>query len=114
MSVNAPSGSGKNHDIDIVAGLFPQEDIVRLGGISDKALFHSRGIQVVKNDKTGIYEPIEPFIASIDEQIEELENAIAELGEDNKQLIRDKKCQKAELEKKKKELLNRTQKLIDN
>ena len=32
MSVNAPSGPGKNHDIDIVADLFPQEDIMRLGG----------------------------------------------------------------------------------
>jgi hypothetical protein len=27
MSVTAPSGSGKNHDIDIVADLFPKEDI---------------------------------------------------------------------------------------
>jgi hypothetical protein len=39
MSVNAPSGSGKNHDIDIVADLFPKEDIIRLGGISDNDLF---------------------------------------------------------------------------
>jgi hypothetical protein len=61
MSVNAPSGSGKNHDIDIVADLFPKEDTIRLGGISDKALFHSKGIQVVKNDKTGEYEPVEPL-----------------------------------------------------
>jgi hypothetical protein len=113
MSVNAPSGSGKNHDIDVVADLFPQEDIMRLGGISDKALFFGRGIQVVKNDLTGKYEPVEPFIASIDDQVEELENAIAELGEDNKQAIRDKKRQITELERKKEELLKHNQKLID-
>jgi hypothetical protein len=113
MSVNAPSGSGKNHDIDIVADLFPKEDTIRLGGISDKALFHSRGIQVIKNDKTGEYEPVEPFIASIDEQIQELENAIEDLGDTGKQLIREKKRQKDELEKKKKDLLKQTQKLID-
>jgi hypothetical protein len=113
MSVNAPSGSGKNHDIDIVADLFPKEDTIRLGGISDKALFHSRGIQVIKNDKTGEYEPVEPFIASIDEQIQELENAIEDLGDTNRQLIREKKRQKDELERKKKDLLKQTQKLID-
>jgi hypothetical protein len=113
MSVNAPSGSGKNHDIDIVADLFPQEDIMRLGGISDKALFYDRGIQVVKNDITGRYEPVEPSIACADEQIEELENEIAELGDGNKQLIRDKKRQITELEKKKKDVLKQTQKLID-
>jgi hypothetical protein len=112
MSVNAPSGSGKNHDIDIVADIF-FKDIVRPGGISDKALFHNRGIQVVKNDKTGVYEPIEPFIASVDEQIQVLEDEIEDLGEYNKQLIRDKKRQKSELEKNKKEPLKQTQKLID-
>jgi hypothetical protein len=115
MSVNAPSGSGKNHDIDIVADIFPKEDIIRLGGMSDKALFHLKGIQVIKNDKTGEYEPVAQIITSLDEQIEELENAIEELLDDdnNKQLIRDKKRQKTELENKKKELLKQTQKLID-
>jgi hypothetical protein len=113
MSVNAPSGSGKNHDIDIVANLFPEEDIVRFGGISDKALFHIRGIQVIKNDKTGVYEPVEIFVASLDEQIEELENEIEEIEEDNKQAMRDKKHQKSELEKKKNNILKQSQKLID-
>jgi hypothetical protein len=113
ISVNAPSGSGKNHDIDIVADLFPKEDTIRLGGISDKALFHSRGIQVIKNDKTGEYEPVEPSIAFIDEQIQELENAIEDLGDTDKQLIREKKRQKDELERKKKDLLKHSQKLID-
>jgi hypothetical protein len=49
MSVNAPSCSGKNHDIDIVADLFPKEDIIRAGGISDKALFHSFVIRSIKS-----------------------------------------------------------------
>jgi hypothetical protein len=113
MSVNAPSGSGKNHDIDIVADIFPKEDIVRVGGISDKALFHLKGIQVIKNDKTGEYDAVEPFVAPLDEQIEVLEKEIEDLGDNNKQLIRDKKRQKSELEKKKNDLLKQTQKLID-
>jgi hypothetical protein len=113
MSVNAPSGAGKNHDIDIVADLFPQEDVIRVAGISDRALFHLEGTQVIKNDKTGKYEPAEPLIASLDKQIEDIEDQMQEAEQKNKELSREKKHQRSTLENQKKELLKRTQKLID-
>src|SRR5437867_8942707 len=59
LAINAPTGEGKNYIIKKVGELFPQEDVIFLAGLSEKALYHRHGILVVKNPETGKYGSIE-------------------------------------------------------
>src|ERR687898_284723 len=77
LLINAPSGVGKNYVINKTAELFPENDILSLARMTDKALFHRPGTLVIKNQHTGEYESIEQRIKDIDGQIEEKENEIS-------------------------------------
>jgi len=76
LAVNSPSGEGKDYAITKVGDNFPNQDIMFLAGMTDKALFYRQGILVVKNE-SGEYESIEDKIAEIDSKIEDYENEIA-------------------------------------
>src|SRR5436309_5467796 len=58
LAINAPTGVGKNYIIQKVAGLFPENDVIFLAGLSEKALYHRHGVLVTKNAKSGKYESI--------------------------------------------------------
>lgn len=76
LLINAPSGVGKNYDIGRVLSVFPEEDVISLSGMTDKALFHRPGILVVKNEETGKYDPVEPKLDEIRSAIMNLEAQI--------------------------------------
>jgi hypothetical protein len=111
LLINAPSGVGKNYVINKVAELFPENDILSLARMTDKALFHRPGTLVIKNEITGEYESIEQRIKDIDEQIENKENEILQTNNrDTKQALRSTII---ELKQEKKDLLKDARKLID-
>ncbi|MEP0826091.1 MAG: hypothetical protein HRF40_11455 [Nitrososphaera sp.] len=84
MCINAPSGEGKNYVINKVAEKFPSDDVLHLVGMTDKALFHRRGVLVVKNPETKEYEPLMPKIAEINGAIAEKTKRLHELVEKKK------------------------------
>ena len=111
LLINAPSGVGKNYVINKVAELFPENDILSLARMTDKALFHRPGTLVIKNELTGEYESMEQKIKDIDEQIEDKENEISQTNnQDTKQALRSTII---ELKQKKKDLVKDARKLID-
>ena len=48
LAINAPTGEGKNWVIDKVTAVFPEDDVIKLHGMTDKALFHESGELVIK------------------------------------------------------------------
>ncbi len=111
LLINAPSGVGKNYVINKVAELFPENDILSLARMTDKALFHRPGTLVIKNEVTGEYESIEKKIKDTDEQIEDKENEISQTNNpDTKQALRSTII---ELKQEKKDLVKDARKLID-
>ena len=76
LAINSPTGEGKNYIIRKVADLFPKEDVVRLGGMSEKALFHRPGSLVIKNEH-GEYEPIGDTLKKLTSSIEDKDNEIS-------------------------------------
>jgi hypothetical protein len=75
MAINAPSGEGKNYVISKVADLFPKEDVISYTHMTNKAIFHSSGVLVTKNEQ-GDYEPIEEMVEQIDAQIADKQSEI--------------------------------------
>ena len=59
LGINSPSGEGKNWVIRRVAEKFPDEDVIRLSGMTAKSIFHKRGILVIKNEDTGQFGPLD-------------------------------------------------------
>ena len=111
LLINAPSGVGKNYVINKVAELFPENDILSLARMTDKALFHRPGTLVIKNELTGEYESMEQKIKDMDEQIEDKENEISQTNnQDTKQALRSTII---ELKQEKKDLVKDARKLID-
>ena len=111
LLINAPSGVGKNYVINKVAELFPENDILSLARMTDKALFHRSGTLVIKNELTGEYESMEQKIKDIDEQIEDKENEISQTNnQDTKQALWSTII---ELKQEKKDLVKDARKLID-
>jgi hypothetical protein len=111
LLINAPSGVGKNYVINKVTELFPENDILSLARMTDKALFHRPGTLVIKNELTGEYESIEQRIKDIDEQIEDKEYEISKTYDRN--LKQGLKSNVKELLSQKKDLLKDARKLID-
>ena len=111
LLINAPSGVGKNYVINKVAELFPENDILPLAGMTDKALFHRSGTLVIKNELTGEYESLEEKIKDIEEQIDDKENEISNTKNRNEK--QGLKSIVNELYSEKKDLLKDARKLID-
>ena len=78
LAINSPSGEGKTWVIQKVGEKFPEEDVMYIAGMTEKALFHRSGILVIKKEKgTGEYEPIDERISQIDIAIEDKELEIS-------------------------------------
>jgi hypothetical protein len=117
LAVNAPSGEGKTYVIKKVGEKFPEEDVMFLAGMTDKALFHRHGILVIRNEHTGQYEPLDSRLAEIDSQIEDKELEIARtqdslLKEGLRDYIRNLKDDKKELKAKAKKLIDLSHKTL--
>ena len=118
--VQAHSGAGKTHVINTVVSKFPKEDIIRVAGMSIKAMYHQQGIRVVKNKGTGIYEPLDTKIAAIEKKIEGLEVEIEKTGTTRQQQYSkeestiSKKIEIMKLEQEKRDVIRRSKKLIES
>jgi hypothetical protein len=111
LAINSPSGEGKTYVSTKVSEKFPEEDVVILSGMSQKALFHRPGILVVRNED-GKYVPVEDEIGRIDSEIRDYESGIEttrnlDLKKGMSSIIKD------DLANKKKEVYKRAKKLID-
>jgi hypothetical protein len=85
-SVNSrKTGAGKTHDLTLVSSYFPKKYVIVLAGMSDKALFHRHGINVIVDENTGNTMPVQPIIEDLKSKIENLQG--------------DKKKNKKEIEK---------------
>ena len=61
--------------------MFPKSDIIRLSGVSNKALFHREGELVYKNGANEEYEPIDPIIENINKEIMKFKEEIEGLND---------------------------------
>ena len=111
LAINSPSGEGKNWVIKKVTEKFPQEDVIRLSGMTSKAIFHRQGINVIKNEDTGEYEPLDDKLEDIDSQIWEKEQEINRTND--KPTKSALKASIMEYEHDKSELSSKSKKLID-
>lgn len=104
------TGAGKTHDLTLVSGYFPKRYVIALAGMSDKALFHRHGVDVIVDDDTGNTILAQPLIDDVKTKIEELEEGSSGNGKgtDSKQLQQIKKL-KSDLQ----QLYDKCQKLIE-
>ena len=107
--MNAPTGQGKSHVVQRVVNLFPKNDIVSLGGMSEKALFHRDGPLVIKDDD-GNYISLEQKIKDIELQIQIYYNEIEKTTDNN---LKQARKEIKDLEDRKKELTKHSKKLIE-
>jgi hypothetical protein len=111
-SVNSRKpGSGKTHDLTLVSGYFPKKYVILLAGMSDKALFHRHGVDMIVDEDTGNTIFAQPLIDDLKIKIEELE-------EKNEQLIdalkrKENKIELQRLKSKLQDIRDRSQKLIE-
>ena len=110
LGINSPSGEGKNWVLRKVAEKFPREDITFLSHMTERALFHRKGILVYK-DASGEYIPTEPKIKEINRIITEKEYERDKLDDRDQQ--KEINAVIEELEDEKKEISDNTKKLID-
>ena len=66
------SGAGKSYDLVLVAVYFPQKYVFPLTGMSNKAMLHEEGINVIEDELTGETEPADPIVESLKIRIKEL------------------------------------------
>jgi hypothetical protein len=71
------AGAGKNYLLDLVSRYFPDQYVTPLGNMSDKALFHRRGILVITDPSSGKEQSILPIITMLNEEKDILEEEIA-------------------------------------
>jgi hypothetical protein len=111
-SVNSrKTGAGKTHDLTLVSGYYPKKYVIALAGMSDKALFHRHGVNVIVDEDTGNTIPVQPLI-------DDLENTIEDLVEEankqtNKELKKANKKQIQKCETEIQELRDKSQELIE-
>jgi hypothetical protein len=105
------SGAGKTHDLTLVSGYFPKKYVIALAGMSDKALFHRRGVDVIVDEDTGNTILAQPLIDDIKTKIEVLEEA--NMDEQDKQKRKQNRIELQTLKSKLQALRDKSQKLIE-
>ena len=66
------SGAGKNYLLELVSRPFPRKYIMELAGMSDKALMHEQGVDVIVIDEeTQKVVPIKPIINELEKLLDE-------------------------------------------
>jgi hypothetical protein len=112
------SGEGKSYLLKLVADFFPDTILLKFNNMSDKALYHQRGIEAVKNEETGKYEDLLHLLNKLESEIEEFE---LQIGEENskdskqkdRQIIRSSKSQIKNIQEEIKNLKSKSVKIID-
>jgi len=69
------AGAGKSYILNKVAEYFPEKNVILLAGASAKAILHRHGIMVIRNEKTGELEKVEPIIDALEDELQRLESA---------------------------------------
>jgi hypothetical protein len=70
------SGAGKSYDLILVAEYFPHKYVLPLTGMSNKAILHEEGMDVIEDELTGETEIAGPVLKSFKIRIRELETAV--------------------------------------
>lgn len=96
------TGAGKTHDLTLVADYFPRKHVIALAGMSDKALFHRRGVDVIVDEDTGKTMAVQPVIDDLKGKIDDLEEKNAK---ENKKEIQKLKAEIQELNDKSQKLI---------
>jgi hypothetical protein len=113
------AGAGKNYLLELVSRYFPNQYVTPLGNMSDKALFHRRGILVETDPNTGKEQPILPIIMRLNEEKYILEDQIAvekskkNSKSRNRDLIQQNKKRIFQIESEIKDIELNAQKVID-
>ena len=61
LAIKSPSGEGKSYILHKVGENFPQEDVMFVEGMTDKALFHRPGKLVVKKKSVSMNRSMKRF-----------------------------------------------------
>jgi len=67
------TGAGKTHILTLVADYFPKKYVIALAGMSDKALFHRHGVNVIVDEDTGNTMSVQPIIDDLKAKMDDLE-----------------------------------------
>jgi hypothetical protein len=78
------AGAGKNYLLELVSRYWPDKYVFPLGNMSDKAIFHRKGMLVIIDEQTGEERPLKPILTSLQSKIDELKDEI-ESEKDNKE-----------------------------
>lgn len=81
IAVAAPSGEGKSYSIGKVLDLFPKNDIISLMGISNKAMLHEEGIDVIV-DEAGNRIPLSEILAEMKDEARAIKDRLANETDD--------------------------------
>jgi hypothetical protein len=80
------SGAGKSYLLVLVAGYLSDKYVILLTGMSNKALLHEQGVQVIEDKSTGEVHPVGQYINEIEVKIEELQEKRPLRKEDKQQI----------------------------
>lgn len=105
------SGSGKTYDLILVSGYFPNRYVLSFIGMSDKALLHEQGIQVMVDEETGNTILVEPITEDHKRTIEELQKKL-ENPHIKKEEKKELKSQIKQHEKEIRDICDKSEKLI--
>ena len=109
------SGAGKTYDLILVTGYFPNRYVLSFVGMSDKALMHEEGVQVMVDKETGNTVFADPIIDDLKQKIEILETKLEDPKLQDpkyKAQKKDIKNQIKESEKEIKDIYKKCEKLI--
>lgn len=93
LAINAPPGEGKSHVLNNVASLFSDDVVISLAGMTEKSLFHKRGMIAVKVN--GQYESLRLLLHPLERRLKEIEKENAEsktktFGDDEAKDLKDR------------------------
>jgi Bifunctional DNA primase/polymerase, N-terminal len=112
------SGAGKSYLLERVSSYYPDRYVIPLGRMSDKALFHRRGIMMRANEQTGQEQPIIPILNSLYSEADDVHAKIheerdKEKASRNKDLIKKSEKRLREIESQIDDIKSNAQKVID-
>jgi hypothetical protein len=105
------TGAGKTHDLTLVSGYFPKKHVLVLAGMSDKALFHRHGVDIIVDEDTGKTILAQPLIDDVKTNMEELQEANEK--EQNTEKRKQNKKEMQRLKSQLQDLRDKSQKLIE-
>ncbi len=112
------SGEGKSYLLKLVADFFPDTILLKFNNMSDKALYHQRGIEAVKNEETSKYEELSNLLNKLESEIEEFElqiqgENVKDSKQKDRQIIKSYKSKIESIQEEIKNLKLKSVKIID-